>query len=413
MNNRNKAVVVGAGPAGLMAAEQLLAGGLDVAIYDAMPSAGRKFLLAGRSGMNLTHAESITPFLLRYSQTSPLLEGALRAFDAQSIRQWAASLGIDTFVGSSGRVFPTDMKAAPLLRAWIQRLRQQGAQFFMRHRWLDWSEGQLRFEYPTSAGSENLLVRADVVVFAMGGASWPRLGSDGKWVLPLARAGLRLQAFEASNCGFNYAWTPYFREKFAGEAFKTITIHIDGESECRRGQFVVADYGIEGSLIYAHSAKIREQIKRQGECRIVLDLLPDWAYEKLQKAVSSPRGSKSWSSHLRSRCGLGALQVAILYELVDKSVWDKPSELAALMKHLPLVLKTARPIDEAISSAGGVSFEELDDRWMLRQRPGHFCAGEMLDWDAPTGGYLLSACFASGFAAGRGACAWLAEQDKG
>lgn len=402
-----KAIVVGAGPAGLMAAEQLALAGLQVDVYDAMPSAGRKFLLAGKSGMNLTHDEAQDQFLQRYGNAAPQLIAAVQTFDAKAIRAWTDSLGIATFVGSSGRVFPVDMKAAPLLRAWLHRLRELGVKFHMRHRWLDWCGDALVFEHPSGETEAN----ADCVVFALGGASWARLGSDGLWAEPLRKQGARLVAFEPANCGFEIAWSGYFREKFAGSALKTVGLRLAREAEARKGQFVLSEYGVEGSLIYAHSREIRTRIKESGHCDLYLDLLPDRSLASVQGLLTSSRGSRSWASHLKSKLGLQPVQIALLHECLEKSLWDDAHLLATSLKCLPLRLCAPRPIDEAISSAGGLSFDELDENFMLRRKPGCFFAGEMLDWEAPTGGYLLTACFSSGVAAGRGALAWLQQSE--
>lgn len=400
---QKKAIVIGAGPAGLMAAEQLILGGMQVDVYDAMPSAGRKFLLAGKSGMNLTHDEPEDRFLQRYGALAPQLRAAIVAFNAGAIRNWASGLGISTFVGSSGRVFPTDMKAAPLLRAWLHRLRESGVKFHMRHRWLAWRDEFLVFEH----GSECVEAQADVVVFALGGASWARLGSDGRWVAALREQGALVQPFESANCGFERPWSAYFREKFAGTPLQTVGLRLERNGELSKGQFVLSEYGVEGSLIYAHSREIRMKIKANAYCDLFLDLLPDRSLADVQKQLASSRGSRSWASHLKSKLGLHAVHIAMLYECVDKSVWNDSDALAATLKCFVLRLSAARPIDEAISCAGGLSFSELDEHLMLWRKPGYFFAGEMLDWEAPTGGYLLTACFASGVAAGRAALHWL------
>ncbi len=406
---QKKAIVVGAGPAGLMAAEQLVLGGMQVDVYDAMPSAGRKFLLAGKSGMNLTHNEDESIFLQRYGLIAPQLKAAILAFDAKAIRDWATNLGIATFVGSSGRVFPTDMKAAPLLRAWLHRLRESGVKFHMRHRWLDWHDDLLVFEH----NGDKREVGADVVVFALGGASWARLGSDGRWAEILTRQGSLVQPFEPANCGFERTWSVYFREKFAGVALKTVGLRLTQDGDTRKGQFVLSEYGVEGSLIYAHAREIRIRIKEAGYCDLYLDLLPDRSLESVRDLLASSRGSRSWSSHLKSKLGLQPVHIALLYECVDQSVWSDGEALASALKCFPLRILKPRPIDEAISCAGGLSFDELDQNFMLMRKPGHFFAGEMLDWEAPTGGYLLTACFASGVAAGRAALTWVGRSDRG
>ena len=405
---RNKSVaIIGGGPAGLMAAEVLAQGGVRVDLYDAMPSVGRKFLLAGKGGMNLTHAEPAAAFLSRYgmrnAQIAPLLDG----FGPEALRAWVHGLGIDTFVGSSGRVFPADMKAAPLLRAWLHRLREAGVRFHMRHRWLGWDEdGALRFLAPPG----ELTMQADAVVLALGGGSWARLGSDGAWLPLLAQRGVAVAPLRPANCGFEIAWSEHFRTRFAGHPLKSVTVsHTDaaGVAASRQGEFVVSSSGVEGSLIYALSAPLREQIAAAGSVLLHLDLMPDWRSQRVLDEVARPRGSRSMSSHLQSRLGLKGVKTGLLRELASAQDFAEPARLAAMIKALPLRLTATRPLDEAISSAGGVTFEALDQRLMLKALPGVFCAGEMLDWEAPTGGYLLTACFAGGRAAGLGALAWL------
>ena len=401
--------IVGGGPAGLMAAEVLAAGGIQVEVYDAMPSVGRKFLLAGKGGMNLTHSEPYDAFLSRYGSRQPDIAPLLDQFTPDALREWVHALGIDTFVGSSGRVFPTDMKAAPLLRAWLHRLRQAGVQFHMRHRWLGWNEaGALVFETPQGAHTAS----ADAVVLALGGGSWARLGSDAKWVPLLAQRDVPIAPLQAANCGFDVGWSEYFRSRFAGDHLKSVAITIDDNAGDQRefrkqGEFVVTAHGVEGSLIYALSAGLRDRISAEGSAVIHIDLLPDWPLQRVIDEVSRPRGARSWSSHLQSRLGLKGVKTGLLRELVAPADFIDPLSLANAIKALPLTLLAPRPIDEAISSAGGVTFEGLDQQLMLQAIPGVFCAGEMLDWEAPTGGYLLSACLASGRAAGNGALSWL------
>jgi uncharacterized flavoprotein (TIGR03862 family) len=401
--------VIGGGPAGLMAAEVLAAGGVQVDVYDAMPSVGRKFLLAGKGGMNLTHSEPYDAFLSRYGSRRPQIAPLLDQFDPDALRAWVHALGIDTFIGSSGRVFPTDMKAAPLLRAWLHRLRQAGVRFHMRHRWLGWTEaGTLNFETP----QEPHAVSADAVVLALGGASWARLGSDARWVPLLAQREIAIAPLLPSNCGFETGWSEYFRERFAGHHLKSVAINVDsgaGDEPALRkqGEFVITVDGVEGSLIYALSAGLRDRIAADGKAVIQLDLLPDWPLQRVIDEVARPRGARSWSSHLQSRLGLKGVKTGLLRELVPAADFVEPLRLAHAIKALPLILLAPRPIDEAISSAGGVTFEALDQQLMLKALPGVFCAGEMLDWEAPTGGYLLSACLASGRAAGNGVLSWL------
>ena len=399
-----QAAVVGAGPAGLMAAEVLSSHGVAVHVYDAMPSAGRKFLLAGRGGLNLTHAEPLDRFVTRLRPSEPRLQDMVRAFSPEAMRAWAQGLGVPTFVGSSGRVFPVDMKAAPLLRAWLHRLRAAGVVFHMRHRWLGWSEqGALRMQGPQG----QVDVDAPAVVLALGGASWARLGSDGTWQPVLREAGVEVAPLVPSNCGFDVVggWTPHFASRFAGQPFKSVAIALDGV--VRKGEFVATATGVEGSLIYAVSADLREQIAASGQALFHLDLLPDRTLARVQADVAHPRGARSLSSHLKSRLGLDGIKLGLLHELLTREVLHDAAQLAPAIKSLPVRLSAARPIDEAISSAGGVRWSALDDSLMLTARPGVWCAGEMLDWEAPTGGYLLTACMATGRVAGEGAWRFL------
>ena len=408
-------VVIGGGPAGLMAAEVLSGAGLQVDLYDAMSSVGRKFLLAGKGGMNLTHSEPADRFAQRYGERRQQIEDLLRDFGAGAVRGWAQGLGVETFVGSSGRVFPTDMKAAPLLRAWLQRLRHPagggpGVRFHMRHRWLGWGPDGRGLRFETPAGERD--VRSSAVVLALGGGSWARLGSNGAWVPLLASRGVAVAPLLPANCGFDIAggWSGYFSGRFAGLPFKNVAVRVvpaPGAEFERKGEFVATQTGVEGSLVYAASALLRNQIIRQGEATLWLDLLPDMPAERVLREVAHPRGSRSLSSHLKSRLGLEGIKSAVLHELLGKEAMTDPVRLAAAIKALPLRLVVARPIDEAISSAGGVLFEALTPDLMCESLPGVFCAGEMLDWEAPTGGYLLTACLASGQRAGRGAVGWL------
>ncbi|MES2049803.1 MAG: TIGR03862 family flavoprotein [Pseudomonadota bacterium] len=406
-----KIIVIGGGPAGLMAAETIAKAGCQVDVYDAMPSVGRKFLLAGKGGMNLTHSEGQTAFLGRYGSRADILAPLIGQFDGAALRAWAADLGVSTFVGSSGRVFPTDMKAAPLLRAWLHRLRQDGVQFHMRHRWLGWDGAQLRF----ATASGEILVAADAVVLALGGGSWARLGSDGAWVALLQSKGIAIAPLQPANCGFDVAWSDYFKQRFAGHPVTSVIAHVIDQTNARienkvsrQGQFVMTEGGVEGSLIYALSAYLRDAIARTGKAMLHLDLVPGKSAERVRAEVMHPRGSRSLSSHLHSRLGLDSLKTALLHECLPAEVFQQPELLAAAIKFLPLTLIAPRPIDEAISSAGGVCFEALNTQLMCRDLPGVFCAGEMLDWEAPTGGYLLTACFATGRQAGLGVLAWLA-----
>jgi len=399
-----RVAVIGGGPAGLMAAEVLSQAGVQVDVYDGMPSVGRKFLLAGVGGMNITHSEPYPAFLSRYAERAPQMAPLLRVFDADALCQWIHDLGIETFIGSSGRVFPTDMKAAPLLRAWLKRLRESGVVIHTRHRWLGWqADGALRIDSPE--GEKQL--KPDAVLLALGGGSWARLGSDGAWMPLLAERGVELAALQASNCGFDVeGWSELLRNKFAGAPLKNIALALE-HSTPRLGECVITASGIEGSLIYAWSAPIREAINQQGTATILIDLLPGKAVDKIRAALAKPRGSRSMSKHLHSQLGLDGVKAALLRELCPASSFNDPELLANAIKALPLKLLKARPLDEAISTAGGVRFEALDEQLMLKQLPGVFCAGEMLDWEAPTGGYLLTGSFASGRAAGVGVLSWL------
>jgi uncharacterized flavoprotein (TIGR03862 family) len=410
-----RAVIIGGGPAGLMAAETLLAGGAQVDIYDAMPSVGRKFLLAGKGGLNITHAESAEKFLARYGPRQAQLAPLLQAFGAQPLRDWVQGLGIETFVGTSQRVFPKEMKAAPLLRAWLHRLRAAGARIHVRHRWTGWNhvdglhDGGLCFATP--AGEQ--IIQADCTVLAPGGGSWARLGSDGAWVPLLAARGVTVAPLRPANCGFDIAWSTHFRERHAGQPVKAVTASFSdakGIAHKRSGELMVSAYGVEGSLIYALSAPLRDSIAAQGGVTLQLDLAPDKDLARVTAEVTHPRGSRSLSSHLQGRLGIKGVKAGLLREALSAEEMHDPQRLAATIKALPLRLTAARPLDEAISSAGGVPFEALNEQLMLHALPGVFCAGEMLDWEAPTGGYLLTACFASGQAAGLGALAWLAAR---
>lgn len=402
-----RVAVIGGGPAGLMAAEVLAAGGVQVDVYDAMASVGRKFLLAGKGGMNITHSEPYPDFVRRYGARQDQVARWLAAFDADAVRAWIHELGIETFVGTSGRVFPREMKAAPLLRAWLHRLREAGVRFHMRHRWLGWQDGQLRLATPDG----ERLVDADATILALGGASWARLGSDGAWVPLLAERGVAVAPLAPANCGFDVGWSEHFSSRYAGAPLLTVAAGCrgqDGKIAWRKGQFVVTQGGIEGSLVYALSAPLRDAIARDGSAILWLDLAPDHDAERVVDEVTRPRGSRSMSSHLQSRLGIKGVKAGLLHESLSRDDYADPERLAAGIKRLPLTLLRARPIDEAISSAGGVRFDALAGRTaMLAKLPGTFVAGEMIDWEAPTGGYLLTACFASGRAAARDALRWL------
>ena len=397
--------VIGGGPAGLMAAEVLSEAGIRVDVYDAMPSVGRKFLMAGKGGMNITHSEPMDDFLTRYGARSAQIAPLLDAFGPDALREWIQGLGISTFVGSSGRVFPTEMKAAPLLRAWLHRLRESGVRFHMRHRWTGWSdENELVFE--TADGK--IAVQADAVILALGGGSWARLGSDGAWVPTLSARGIAVVPLKPANCGFDVNWSAHFSEKFAGEPLKSVTVSFTdsaGQLHVKQGDLMVTASGVEGGLIYALSGLLRDQIEACGSAVIRIDLVPGKDLARVMTEVDHPRGSRSMSSHLQSRANIKGVKAGLLRELLSREAFEKSELLAAGIKSLSLKLIAPRPLDEAISSAGGVCFEELDDALMAS--PGLFCAGEMLDWEAPTGGYLLTACFASGRRAGLGALEWL------
>lgn len=390
-----------------MAAEVLAQGGARVDLFDAMPSVGRKFLMAGKGGLNFTHSEPAEAFLARYGAHRAQIEPLLKAFGPEALRDWVHGLGIDTFVGTSGRVFPTEMKAAPLLRAWLRRLRESGVRFHMRHRWCGWNErGALRFATPH--GEQSL--DANAVVLALGGGSWARLGSTGAWVPLLTQRGVSVAALQPSNCGFDVGWSEHFRTRFAGHPVKSVVAtctDASGMAYRQQGEFVVTATGVEGSLIYALSARARDEITARGSAVIHLDLAPGMELPRLIAELSRPRGSRSMANHLRSRLGIEGVKAGLIREWLPAQDFTDPARLGAAIKALPLRLIAARPLDEAISSAGGVDFEALDERLMIRALPGVFCAGEMLDWEAPTGGYLLTACFASGRAAGLGVLAWI------
>ena len=385
-----------------MAADVISAAGVSVDLFDGMPSVGRKFLLAGKGGLNLTHSEPAEPFVGRYAEAAQWLRPLLQHFGADQARAWAADLGIGTFVGSSGRVFPTDMKAAPLLRAWLHRLRVRGVRFHMRHRWTGWrDDGALRFDTPT--GEHHHLPQATVL--ALGGASWQRLGSDGAWVPLLQARGVALAPLRPSNCGFDVDWSEHLTSRHAGAPLKSVAISWagpDGEAVRQAGEFVLSRTGVEGSLIYAASAALREAIARDGQATFELDLLPARDADWVLRELSHPRGPRSLSTHLKTRLKLDGVKAALLWEGQPREAMADTAALAARIKSLPITVRRARPIDEAISTAGGVRRDALDEHLMLQAVPGVFCAGEMLDWEAPTGGYLLTACLATGQAAGLG-----------
>jgi uncharacterized flavoprotein (TIGR03862 family) len=401
-----RVAIIGGGPAGLMAAEAARAKGAEVDVHERTGSVGRKFLIAGKGGLNLTHSDPFDVFAARYGERRDEVAGWLRNFDAGALREWARGLGVETFVGTSGRVFPRDLKAAPLLRAWVRRLRSDGVRFHVNRTWHGWTEaGTLRFD--TEQGVVHAV--ADAVVLALGGASRPVLGSDGGWVGALVQRGVDVAPLRPANCGFDVAWSAHFAAKHAGHPLKPVVVECaDGRGGTwrRQGEFVVGMNGIEGSLVYACSALLRDAIARDGQAVIHLDLVPGRDRERLAHDLARPRGTRSLSEHLRRAAGIDGVKAGLLYEVLPKEARADASRVAATLKALPLTLLRARPIEEAISSAGGVRFDALDERLMLRALPGVFCAGEMVDWEAPTGGYLLTACFASGRIAGAAAAEW-------
>jgi uncharacterized flavoprotein (TIGR03862 family) len=398
--------VIGAGPAGLMAAEVLAKGGAGVTVYDAMPSVGRKFLLAGRGGLNLTHSEALPAFLTRYGGAMPQLAPAIEAFPPDALRAWSEALGQSTFVGSSGRVFPQAFKASPLLRAWLRQLDSLGVQFALRHRWIGWDRnGNLSFATPAGASP----VEARATVLALGGASWPRLGSDGAWVETLAAKGVAISPLQPANCGFTVAWSEIFRDRFEGQPLKSVALSFGPHSV--RGEAVITQTGVEGGAIYALSAVLREAILNSGQATLLIALRPDLGPGDLVTRLSAPRGKQSFSNWLRKAAHLSPVAIGLLQEAAVASGESlssrSPANLAVLINAVPIQLNGMAPIARAISTAGGISFDELDSDFMIRRLPGVFAAGEMLDWEAPTGGYLLQASFATGAAAGRGALKWL------
>ena len=403
-----RVAIIGGGPAGLMAAEHLATvDGLQVDVFDAMPSLGRKFLMAGKGGMNITHSEALPTFIGRYGARAAEVGRMVEAFPPEALRAWIHGLGIETFVGTSGRVFPTEMKAAPLLRAWLHRLREAGVRFHVRHRWTGWDErGQLLFSTPQGP----LTVAPDACVLALGGGSWARLGSDGAWVSILQAKAIPVAPLRPANCGFDVDWSPVFRERFAGAPVKAVIATVGRLRQ--QGEFNITANGIEGGLIYAVSAPLRDQLAAGEAGTLSLDLAPGRDLARLSADLAKPRGRDSLSNHLRRRAGIEGVKAALLRECCTPETLNHPATLAAAIKALPLQVAAPRPLDEAISSAGGVAFDALNEHLMLAALPGCFVAGEMLDWEAPTGGYLLTACFASGRCAALGVAEWLANITK-
>lgn len=406
VSSTHHVAVIGAGPAGLMAAEVLVRGGARVTVYDAMPSAGRKFLMAGRGGLNLTHSEPLPAFLSRYREATPRLAAAIEAFPPDALRGWSEALGQPTFVGSSGRVFPEAFKASPLLRAWLRRLDAAGVKFAFRHRWAGWDE-QGRLQFATPDGPRE--VEAAATVLALGGASWPRLGSSGDWVALLAARGVDISPLKPANSGFTVDWSDIFRDRFEGQPLKGVQLAIG--PHVARGEAIVTRSGIEGGAVYALSADLRDAILRDGQATLNVALRPDLGADELVRRLSAPRGKQSLSNFLRKAINLSPVAIGLLQEAAKTSGTPlasiSPADLARLVNSVPVRLTGVAPIARAISSAGGIAFDELDSDYMIRRLPGVFAAGEMLDWEAPTGGYLLQASFATGFAAGMGVLRWL------
>lgn len=391
-----------------MAAEIVSAAGIPVAIYDRMPNVGRKFLLAGRGGLNLTHSEDFESFVSRYGAAAQFLRPILEAFPPSSLIAWAHGLSQETFAGTSGRVFPKAMKASPLLRAWLARLRTQGVSFHLRHKWRGWDEtGALVFR--NESGIEK--VHADAVVLALGGASWPKLGSDGGWVDILRAKSALVNALEPANCGFTVPWSAIFRARFAGQPLKNVSLSVGGRMA--RGECLVTDYGIEGGAIYALSARLRETIAATGRAILTIDLRPDIPVSQLQQKLERPRGKESLTNFLRKALNLSPLEINLLREAHGMNLGSDAERLARNLKSVPVTLTATQGLARAISTAGGIAFSALDENLMLRSVPGVFAGGEMLDFEAPTGGYLLQGAFATGVCAGRGALQFLQNRAQG
>ncbi len=393
-----------------MAAETALNQGLRVELYDRMGSVGRKFLLAGKGGLNLTHSEAFEPFVGRYREQSSWVRSWIENFDADALRNWAKSYGVETFVGSSGRVFPTDLKAAPLLRGWVRRLRENGVRFHMNHRCIGWNDkGELCFETPDGMK----IVQPQATIFALGGGSWANLGSDGQWTSWFEKAGIQVATLKPSNCGFEHAWSEHFKQRFSGAPIKPVVVSgfdTGNRQKSVQGEFVVTETGIEGSVIYAISADLRDSIDKNGVAELICDLCPGRSIERLRKDLSSLRGKRSMTDHLRRQTGLEGVKIGLLYEVLSKEDWLDNEKIIRAIKSYSITLHSTRPIDEAISTAGGVTREAITAELMANNLPGVFFAGEMLDWEAPTGGYLLTASMASGRLAGKSAYEWLSRK---
>lgn len=403
--------IIGGGPAGMIAAERLISPGYTVNLFDAKPAVLRKFLVAGKGGLNLTKAEPFESFLSKYGKYADQLKPHLQKFGPKEIIDWAHQLGITTFTGSSNKVFPEKMDAVELRRAWINRLKNLGIQFFLNHRWLGWDANK-DILFSTKQGTSSYT--ADAVILALGGASWPKTGSDGNWSEILTKEGILIEPFKPANCGFEVGWSDHFREKFAGTPVKPVVVYFsptDGISHQQRGEFIITRYGVEGSLIYAFSSQIRDELIKNKHATIHLDLAPEWSQQKLESRLAKPRGSRSFASHIYKSIGLHGVKMGLLWEFLPKNLISDPVQLAKQIKSLPLPLVAPRPIEEAISTAGGVSFQEVSAALMLIKKPGIFCAGEMLDWEAPTGGYLLTACFSTGVAAAEGVKKYFQQQE--
>lgn len=404
MSKNYRVAIIGAGAAGLMAADVLSQNStVGITVFDSMPSVGRKILMAGKGGLNLSHGEDFESFLTRYGSQQNALLPYLNAFTPTDLQNWVHNLGIETFIGSSGRIFPKEMKAAPLLRAWLHRLRSNGVQFSMRHRWLGFENGTKDLIFDTQDGSQTF--SADAVIFALGGGSWAKLGSTGEWVSIFREKGFKIETLQPSNCGFNVEWSDYFKQHFAGQALKNIGLTFG--NFYKKGEAMLTENGIEGGLIYAASAKIRDDISAKGDATIYLDLFPEKTVSELLAKLNKPRGKLSTAKFWRNQLKLEGVKAGLLREILNGDDLNSAEIVAKTLKALPLKCLSARPIDEAISSAGGICFDELNSDLMSKKLEGVFFAGEMLDWEAPTGGYLLTACFATGRAAGFGALNWL------